>query len=371
MTAPAPPKKSLPKEILSNTKGLMILGGILSVALLISGTIYFIYDSIFGTNEPVAKVVPPPKVVETATKPVPTPAPTTSPPNKSTEQIEYEARINRRVTVKTPPPDIYWTEANQVILNLENERRALITELSEHLGVSPAQINAPQPKTGAYSLQQASTQAPVPVVEPILVTSSWMSLSEQLIQTEKLWIALVNTAKQRFSPTLPVEPTPAPVEKMGNTNELHAQATTNATLLLPTTSPAESSENSSETQLTTMGYRLVLEDISFEADSADLLAGTLHKLNKFAAILEQYPNRFVLIEGHADDQGDSTRNITLSQQRAEAVRFALMTSGVAKERMILKSYGDTLPLANNNTEAGRLKNRRVEITLLNEGIRTP
>jgi len=80
-------------------------------------------------------------------------------------------------------------------------------------------------------------------------------------------------------------------------------------------------------------------------------------------------NRHVLIEGHTDSIGGDELNLALSQKRADAVKERLVAKGVAEERITTRGYGKKYPLASNETPAGRQQNRRVEVIILNEGVK--
>lgn len=118
---------------------------------------------------------------------------------------------------------------------------------------------------------------------------------------------------------------------------------------------------------TDRGLVLTLGDVLFETGKADLLFSANDNLNKISAFLVENKTRNVLIEGHTDDRGTDAYNMRLSEQRADSVRLAFIQRGVAPQRIITRGYGESRPIENNSTETGRQKNRRVEITILNEG----
>jgi len=70
----------------------------------------------------------------------------------------------------------------------------------------------------------------------------------------------------------------------------------------------------------------------------------------------------VEVAGHTDSVGTDEHNMDLSQRRAEAVRAYLIGKGISAERLVAKGYGESQPVADNDTEAGRFKNRRVELS---------
>ena len=80
---------------------------------------------------------------------------------------------------------------------------------------------------------------------------------------------------------------------------------------------------------------------------------------------EHLRRRKVQIDGHTDDQGNDEYNKNLSDERAASVKAYLVSKGIGEARLSSAGYGETKPVADNNTAAGRAKNRRVEMTLSN------
>lgn len=104
-------------------------------------------------------------------------------------------------------------------------------------------------------------------------------------------------------------------------------------------------------------------DILFDVNKSDLKEATRQQLTEFAQTLNKYPDTDLLIEGHADAQGSDDYNLKLSKQRADAVAAYLKTVGVTNSRLDEKGYGESQPVADNSTETGRAKNRRVDIAV--------
>ena len=101
--------------------------------------------------------------------------------------------------------------------------------------------------------------------------------------------------------------------------------------------------------------------LSFETDSAVLKSDSRAQISNIAAILKAYPSATVKIGGYTDNSGDSAVNMRLSQMRAEAVREQLREMGIDTRRVTAEGYGDKHPVADNSTDEGRAKNRRVAI----------
>jgi outer membrane protein OmpA-like peptidoglycan-associated protein len=110
---------------------------------------------------------------------------------------------------------------------------------------------------------------------------------------------------------------------------------------------------------------LAAKNVFFATASSKLLAKSFPKLNDVVTILNENPSYKVQIDGHTDSQGKDEYNQTLSDQRAASVKAYLVSKGIDESRLASTGYGETKPVADNNTAAGRAKNRRVEMTLSN------
>ena len=108
---------------------------------------------------------------------------------------------------------------------------------------------------------------------------------------------------------------------------------------------------------------IILKNVFFETGSADLKTTSLTELNRLKLLLEENPNLRIQINGHTDNVGTDTANQLLSQERAKAVQDYLVMEGIASTRLRYKGYGETQPIDNNDTEAGRQVNRRTEFIL--------
>lgn len=115
-----------------------------------------------------------------------------------------------------------------------------------------------------------------------------------------------------------------------------------------------------EANLLAVNFR---SDILFDINSATLKPGAYDEINRVASVLNQYPQTTIRIEGHTDSTGTVAHNQQLSERRAESVRQALAAQGVNPARMSAVGFGPSKPIADNNTEAGRQMNRRVNITI--------
>lgn len=113
-----------------------------------------------------------------------------------------------------------------------------------------------------------------------------------------------------------------------------------------------------------IGKSLVLKNIFFETGSSKLLKESFAELNTLIVLLMENPGLRVEIGGHTDNVGNAEYNMTLSQQRADAVKNYLVEKGIAANRLVSKGYGFSNPIADNDTEQNRAKNRRTEIKII-------
>jgi K(+)-stimulated pyrophosphate-energized sodium pump len=103
----------------------------------------------------------------------------------------------------------------------------------------------------------------------------------------------------------------------------------------------------------------------FDTDSATLRPESQEQLQNIAAIRKAYPNVRVKIGGYTDSTGDPDANLRLSQARANTVTAELARLGVSSDRMQAEGYGAQHPVADNSTEEGRARNRRISIQVTN------
>lgn len=110
--------------------------------------------------------------------------------------------------------------------------------------------------------------------------------------------------------------------------------------------------------------RFLFEGLAFDHASGRLTQGANETIDQVAAVLNAYPNTHVLLEGHTDNAGDPAGNVALSQRRADIVKSALVARGVAADRVATAGAGQDRPIATNDTQEGRAKNRRTEIVVI-------
>ncbi|WP_299582592.1 OmpA family protein [uncultured Microbulbifer sp.] len=118
---------------------------------------------------------------------------------------------------------------------------------------------------------------------------------------------------------------------------------------------------------------LTLGDVLFAFDDHELQPGAKPTVKKLADFLSAHENTKAVIEGYTDSLGSEAYNLELSKKRARSIQNVLINSGVASDRISVKGYGESNPVASNDTLAGRQHNRRVEVVLLgkNEAYESP
>lgn len=129
----------------------------------------------------------------------------------------------------------------------------------------------------------------------------------------------------------------------------------------------ESDLHNITTKQTERGLVLTLGNILFAVDKDTIKDGSERTLQRVAEFLNEYPERKVMIEGFTDNTGAKSYNQGLSERRANSVKRTLVANDVTASRIRTHGYGEAHPVASNDTQAGRLQNRRVEIVIADEG----
>jgi len=111
------------------------------------------------------------------------------------------------------------------------------------------------------------------------------------------------------------------------------------------------------------GYKIVLNNINFLTNSHTLAPGNEVDIEKIKKILTENENLHLNIQGHTDNIGDDDKNMKLSYLRAKELADRILKYGIERSRITYEGYGKSRPIDSNDTEEGRLKNRRVEIEI--------
>ena len=109
---------------------------------------------------------------------------------------------------------------------------------------------------------------------------------------------------------------------------------------------------------------LRLSALSFDSGKAEIKRSSYSLLTKVEKAIDVFPRSELVIEGHTDSYGGDEFNQTLSQQRAESVQqYMINAMRIPSYRLIATGFGETNPVANNETESGRARNRRIDIVI--------
>jgi outer membrane protein OmpA-like peptidoglycan-associated protein len=114
---------------------------------------------------------------------------------------------------------------------------------------------------------------------------------------------------------------------------------------------------------TPRGMVLTLGDVLFDTGRSELKSGASRKLDQLVQFLNEHPDRRVQIDGFTDSVGTDSYNEQLSQNRADAVKAALISRGINPSRIGTEGYGKAFPVAGNTDSGGRQMNRRVEVVI--------
>lgn len=129
--------------------------------------------------------------------------------------------------------------------------------------------------------------------------------------------------------------------------------------------------NSASVERVGEGIRVTFDSgLLFAVNSSELTPDIKAKLREFAGTLKEYDDTNILIDGHTDATGTNEYNMKLSERRADAVNDYLRSLGVERTRLGIRGFGETQPIATNESESGRRQNRRVEVSIFaNEDLK--
>ena len=160
------------------------------------------------------------------------------------------------------------------------------------------------------------------------------------------------------APTLPPEPTPVPpIEPVAPIPEPPLPPE-------PEPEPVPEPEPAPPPPIEPVKEKIVLRGVNFDFDRAEIRGDAAVILDEAVQILNRNPDRQVVIEGHTDWTGPEEYNQQLSESRAEAVKKYMIEQDVEEARLSVVGYGESQPVAPNDTRDGRNRNRRVELKVL-------
>ena len=112
------------------------------------------------------------------------------------------------------------------------------------------------------------------------------------------------------------------------------------------------------------GALIILKNIFFESKKATLQTSSFLELDKVATLMMENTKLIIQISGFTDNVGKPSDNLVLSNNRSKAVINYLIKKGITAKRLIGKGFGETKPIAKNNTEQGKAQNRRTEMSVI-------
>lgn len=113
-----------------------------------------------------------------------------------------------------------------------------------------------------------------------------------------------------------------------------------------------------------IGKVVRLESLTFAQGKSKISSSAHNELDLLAKNMTENPNMIIQLEGHTDFRGDSKLNMGLSEDRVEATKDYIVNKGVNKKRILTKAFGGTKPISRNNDAQSRLRNRRVEVRII-------
>ncbi len=113
-----------------------------------------------------------------------------------------------------------------------------------------------------------------------------------------------------------------------------------------------------------VGSTLRLENLNFDQGKAEIKEEAYEELNQIVAMLNEYPNMVIQLEGHTDFRGSARLNLELSERRAAAVGDYLINQGINKRRIKIQAFGGTQPISRDNTDEAKSLNMRVEVRII-------
>ncbi len=113
-----------------------------------------------------------------------------------------------------------------------------------------------------------------------------------------------------------------------------------------------------------IGKVVRLESLTFAQGKSKISTVAHNELDELAKNMTENPNMIIQLEGHTDFRGDSKLNMALSEDRVDATKSYLVKKGVSKKRILVKAFGGTKPISRSNDAKSRLRNRRVEVRII-------
>lgn len=262
--------------------------------------------------------------------------------------------------------------------NLDNARSNFQTAQGDPdvVKLAPLELKQASDALDSANAAQAHHESDKKVDELAYIAKQKTATAQEVAKQKTAEIAVTNAAKERDQVRLDQRTNEA---DKANLNAAMAQnqakiAQNDAADSQRQTEEAEAHSRQLQAQLdsldakkTERGIVITMGDVLFNTDKDQLKPDGMHNVQKLYEILNQNPQRVVLIEGYTDSTGSKAHNQNLSERRALSVSTALIEMGISRDRITTRGYGEDYPAANNDSAIGRQINRRVEIILSDDG----
>ena len=204
----------------------------------------------------------------------------------------------------------------------------------------------------------SQTTAPVKVIVTDFSSKQLSGEKIQFInQTTKKVITSVSNVTGSFTVNLPVGMYDIKMKSIGDAQDY-------SSIEIPKIGANQSYSEMTITIQMSLPKFFTLDNLHFSSGQATILKSSYKELAELVEYLTLKPNLRIEISGHTDSDGEENNNLELSVKRALAIKNYLIKKGIKPSRLFHKGYGETRPVADNSTSAGKAKNRRTEIKIL-------
>jgi outer membrane protein OmpA-like peptidoglycan-associated protein len=251
---------------------------------------------------------------------------------------------------------------NKARLHAESTAKAIegVTQVNNQISLASATNSAPKTAQNLSSTITNKDKADFSITAPDaeISTNTDDRKTTEVANVEKAE-ATTNSTTEIAQPTTKASSTLV-ATPANETNAPNPSTIKNETSTTQTTNQTETTKNAINTCQQQFNQQLSNEKIRFKISSAILSANSSHLIIQLAKTAQSCPQFNIIIAGHTDSSGLDTMNQKLSEQRAQSVYNALVKHGINASTLSAIGYGETQPIAANNTQQGKAQNRRIE-----------
>ena len=275
-------------------------------------------------------------------------------PEKQIAKKSVELLINRKIKRKNREQALYQAKHNIAFARLVAEEQWIIHEIN-------------QEKSKAQQLEVAISKTQAELARHDAELARMMLIAQQeeaqraYERANQAELSAQNSQNEAQLSKQETQAAKAYARAQAEEAELAKQETE---LALEEAQSLRKKLNSIATEKTDKGLMMTLGDFVFDSGKSSIKQDAIDNFSKVVEFINTYPNKKVRIEGHTDSSGSNELNLQLSQQRADAVKSLLIKNGIAANMINAVGMGEELPVAENTSKAGKAKNRRVEIIIL-------